>query len=275
MRLRIGDFFFLFLLFTGQVFDVTGRETFVYDLFCKLDLLFAGRKSEERARLAGRELAFDHELFHFIGEIRETEHIGDVGAAFADLGRHLLLRQPIMIHQLLIGFTLFDRVQVFALQILDQRHLCHGSVIIGRNDRRHCLEPCEVRRPQTALAGDELILKVAVLVTVAHRDRLDQSFFLDGSRQIFQRLKIKLAARLPGIGMDLGNIQLNDLARLIQCIFQKRAEPPSQFSLNHVSIPPGTASYTPLPPWTWAHRSGSAHRNSEPPIISRSLESLS
>ena len=180
-----------------------------------------------------------------------------------------------MIDQLLIGFTLFDRVQVFALQILDQRHLCHRSVIIGRNDRRHCLEPCEVRRPQTALAGDELILKVAVLVTIAHRDRLDQSFFLDGSRQIFQRLKIKLAARLPGIGMDLGNIQLNDLARLIQCIFQKRAEPPSQFSLNHVSIPPGTASYTPLLPWTWAHRSGSAHRNSEPPIISQSLESLS
>lgn len=137
-----------------------------------------------------------------------------------------------MIHQLLIGFTLFDRVQVFALQILDQRHLCHGSVIIGRNDRRHRLEPCEVRRPQTTLAGDELILKVAVLVTVTHRDRLDQSFFLDGSRQIFQRLKIKLAARLPGIGMDLGNIQLNDLARLIQCISRREPSPRPNFRLT-------------------------------------------
>ena len=94
VRLRIGDFFFLFLLFTGQVFDVTGRETFVYDLFRKPDLLFAGRKSEERARLAGRELAFDHELFHFIWEIRKTEHIGDVGAAFADSGSHLSCVSP-------------------------------------------------------------------------------------------------------------------------------------------------------------------------------------
>ena len=69
----------------------------------------------------------------------------------------VLLRQPELVDQLPEGERLFDRVQVFALEVLDEGKL--ELVAIGdlADDDRDPLEPGELRGAEPPLPGHDLI----------------------------------------------------------------------------------------------------------------------
>src|SRR5690606_34179691 len=75
----------------------------------------------------------------------------------ADGLRDLLVRQPELVGETVQRFGLLDRVQVFALQVLDQRDRERGLVVELANDDRDLLQAGAPRRVPAALAGDDLI----------------------------------------------------------------------------------------------------------------------
>ena len=108
----------------------------------------------------------------------------------------LLLRQPEVVVELVIRHRLFDRVEVLALDVLDERDL--QRVALGHHlfdDDRDGGQAGLLRGAEAALAGDEL-----VLVAGARDDeRLDDAVLADAARQLFDRRFVERLARLEGI----------------------------------------------------------------------------
>ncbi len=64
-----------------------------------------------------------------------------------------------------------DRVEILALEVLDQRELELVAVGELADDGRDALEPGRWRGPQPALAGDELV----AVDRLGHEDRLEDA----------------------------------------------------------------------------------------------------
>ena len=105
------------------------------------------------------------------------------------LGMAVIARQP------LIRLRLFDRVEILALDILDQRDLERFGIVELADDDRDFVKPCPLRCAPPSFAGDDLI---TVLIR-PHHDRLDQSPGGDRSRQFVQQRLVEMAARLFGM----------------------------------------------------------------------------
>jgi len=70
-----------------------------------------------------------------MGELKESQRVGDCRTAATDSLGHQLLGQTEIFHQLLVGRGLFERVEILAMQVLDQRMLEGGGVFDLPNDR--------------------------------------------------------------------------------------------------------------------------------------------
>ena len=93
---------------------------------------------------------------------------------------------------------LLDGVQVFALQIFDERQLQHRAVVRLAGDDGNLRQIQKLRRAPAAFAGDQF-KKTA---TLAHDERLDDALFADGIGQFAQRLVGEILARLERAGAD-------------------------------------------------------------------------
>ena len=79
--------------------------------------------------VADRKPAFAHAGLDRRRQLEQAQRVGHHGAALADLGRHFFLRELKLLDELRVALRLFDRVEVLALEILDQRQFEHGAVI--------------------------------------------------------------------------------------------------------------------------------------------------
>ena len=66
-----------------------------------------------------------------------------------------------------VGFGLFERRQILALQVFDQRDLEHFGIGERADDDRHLMQPDALRRAPAALAGDQLEGGIAPSATAA------------------------------------------------------------------------------------------------------------
>ena len=88
---------------------------------------------------------------------QQSQRVRDRAAVATDaLGKFLLCPAELS-EELFVGLSLFDRDQVFAEQVLDQRELKTLGVCRVANDRRDVLESGLARRTPAALARYELI----------------------------------------------------------------------------------------------------------------------
>ena len=78
-------------------------------------------------------------------------------AASADAQPDLLAGEPELLDERRAGARLLDRVEVLTRHVLDQCQLERLGVIARADERRDRVEPGELRRPQAALAGDQLV----------------------------------------------------------------------------------------------------------------------
>src|SRR4051794_14695466 len=108
------------------------------------------------------------------------------------------------VDELLIAFGLFKRVQVLALDILDQRELGRGRLVDLAHDRRNRMEPGTLGRPPATLASDDLI----VLTIGAKQNRLKHAPFGDRIGELIQGLFVEPNARLVRIGLDPRNLDV-------------------------------------------------------------------
>ncbi len=83
--------------------------------------LLRGRQREQRARVAHLDRAAQQVLLRRLRELRQAQQVGDRAARAADrLGRRFM-RQAEFIDQTMQAVGLLERVQIFALDVLDQR----------------------------------------------------------------------------------------------------------------------------------------------------------
>ena len=106
----------------------------------------------------------------------------------------LSLRHPFIIGKPLISLRFFHRIEVFALDVLDQRKRHHFPLIKLANQRRNLVQTRLLRCPPTAFTRDQL---VSTACQRPHDHRLDHPARSDRFRQLHQRLFVETAARLP------------------------------------------------------------------------------
>ncbi len=94
-------------------------------------------------------------------QLKEAQGVRDRDSAPADAVRELVVREPEVLDQLLVGTCLFERAQVLAVEVLDER-LLDGAELVGVADEGgDGREPGSLGRPPAALPRDQLVGAVA------------------------------------------------------------------------------------------------------------------
>src|SRR4051794_39096523 len=120
-----------------------------------------------------------------------------------DLG-DIFLRVAVAINELLVPLRFLDRVEVLALNILDQRQLGRCRFVYLAYDRRNAVQPRPLRRPPPALAGADL---EAVAVR-SQQDRLEDSALRNRIGALVDRLVAELDARLVRVWPEAADLNL-------------------------------------------------------------------
>ena len=150
------------------------------------------RPSDQRPGVAGAELARPHQVLHALGQLQQAQRVGEMAAALADDLGEVLLRVAVAVHQELVPLPFLDRVQVLALDVLDDGDLDRFLVGQRADDHRHVMQIGELRRAPAALAGDDLI---GVARRRPDHERLHQPALADRGRKLLElRLRRSCAA---------------------------------------------------------------------------------
>ena len=75
--------------------------------------------------MAAADLPFSHGILDRFRELQETQEIRDRRPVLPDFLRHFFLGVPAFVDQPLVGDGDLDRVEVFPLEVFDERQLEH------------------------------------------------------------------------------------------------------------------------------------------------------
>jgi hypothetical protein len=104
-----------------------------------------------------------------------------------------------LIEIILEAAGLFDRIEVFPLQVLHNRQLCHGAVVGIPNPGSNRPPPGYDGRSPSPLTADQL----KAIPNFAHQDRLQLFVLAETFGEGFNLFGSKLTPRLVGIRIDL------------------------------------------------------------------------
>jgi hypothetical protein len=91
------------------------------------------------------------------GQVQQAQQVAGGAARTAHGLRGLLVRELELVDQALQALRLFERVEVLALDVLDQRHHRGGFVGHLLDEHRHLVQPGQPGGAEAALAGDDLV----------------------------------------------------------------------------------------------------------------------
>ena len=157
------------------------------------------RQTEQCTGVAHLQVAMGQ---HGLDDFRQRDQAQQVGhghAGFTHCLGHLLLGQLEFLLQTLQGDGLFDRVEVFALDVLDQRHGDGGFIRYITHHRGDGFLAGLLARAPAAFTGDDL---KAAATDRAHDDRLHDALGLDRVGQFLQRLGVHVPAWLVFAALD-------------------------------------------------------------------------
>src|SRR5579875_1584012 len=126
------------------------------DLIHRRYLIFFARNADQWAGVPfGKMLRLiDKRFAHLRRKLQEAQRVCDSRAILADLFRNHLLRHAELLDQSLIGQRLFDRIEVGALNILDEgqlEHLLRGYFLDNHRHSRQAGQPCRSPAPLPAI----------------------------------------------------------------------------------------------------------------------------
>ena len=141
-------------------------------------------------------------------------------------------------NQTLHAVRLVDGVEVFALDVFDQRHRRHRVVGHFAHQHRHLVEPRHLRGAPAAFTGDNFM----AARDFTHQDRLHQPLCADGIGQFLQRLAVHLGARLVFAGHQLRHIHHAQVAlrrrRVVFAAQQRIEAAPESLEFGHYAVSP-------------------------------------
>ena len=131
-------------------------------------------------------------------QLEQSEGVGHGRAGSTDPRRDLVLAQPEVVDQLAIGVGGLERIEILALEVLDEGEL--ELIAIGElpHDGRDPLETGRLGGAKAALAGDELV----AIDRFGDEDRLEDAVLRDARGQRRQSLGIEALPGLMRVGLD-------------------------------------------------------------------------
>ncbi len=157
--------------------------------------------ADQRAGVAGGELAGPDQGLHALGQLQQPQRVGEMAAALADGVGDVLLGVAEALDQLVVAGRLLDRVEVLALHVLDHGEL--GDLLVGEvaHDDGHGVERRLLRRAPAPLAGDDLV--AAAVRVGAGDDRLHQALGAQRVGEIDELEVVEVLARVEAAGVQL------------------------------------------------------------------------
>ena len=149
--------------------------------------------------MAHLELAAFDEGGDLGSELQQAQQVRHGRARATHRVRRLLMRDAELADEALERARFFQRVEIFALDVFDERHRDGGFIGHAANDGRNGGEAGDLRGTPAAFAGDDFVaLRFAGRGAIdgAHHDGLDDALRLDGCRQFFERFLAHVDARL-------------------------------------------------------------------------------
>ena len=138
-------------------------------------------------------------------KLEQSQQVGDVAARLVNQLADLVLRVAVTLDQLPIAFGLLDRVQILALDILDQRQLGDRRFVDLAHDRRDRVEPRALRRAPAPLAGDDLVIRRRPAAGGSAGARPARAI---DCGELVEGVLVELHARLIGVGPDPRDLDL-------------------------------------------------------------------
>src|SRR6516225_2909328 len=162
-------------------------------------------QAEEGAGVAGTEHTRSDAPLYGRGEVEQPQGVSDVRAGAAYLARQLLVGGTEIVKELLVGGGLLERVELLAVQVLDQG-IPEQLIVLGLLDDGADLgHPGPLAGPPSTLAHDELIP-----AWPGRTDNywLQQADLPDRLRELVESLVVEGPPWLPGIRRDRGDVDL-------------------------------------------------------------------
>ena len=184
-----------------QLLRIAHRQAPCHNLTGKFRRVVFG---DQTARMPRAQPSIDDHLLHILRKGEQTQHIGDMAAAFGQGLAEFVLRMPKPVHQLAITQGLFNCIQIRSLNVLDDRNLKNLCVVKLPHQNRDFMQLCPLCRPPAPFTGDNLEER-RILRIRPYDQRLDDPFFCDGFAQFFQRVFGKMSPRLIRVRAHLLN----------------------------------------------------------------------
>ena len=115
-------------LLVRQRFGLADVEALLDDASCRRQRV---GHADQRAGVAGGELAGRDVGLHLGGQFRQPHHVGDMAAALADDLGDVFLAAFELLGQRMIALRLFQRVEVLALDVFDDGDFQRVAVATG------------------------------------------------------------------------------------------------------------------------------------------------
>ncbi len=151
---------------------------------------------QQRPGVAGREHAGCHPSLHGRRQPQQSDHVGDVGAGAPELPGEFLVGGAEVAQELLVGGRFLQRVELLAVQVLQQGVAQHGVVGGVSYDGGDLAEARELGRPPAPFAHDQL---VASGHDLADDDGLEQADLTQARGQLLQGVLVEVRPRLAGV----------------------------------------------------------------------------
>ncbi len=151
-----------------------------------------------------------HPPLHGRRQLQQAERVGDLRPGTPDPAGQLLLGAAEVLQQLVVRRSLFQGVQLAAVEVLEQR--VAQQVVVGclTDDGRDRRQPRDLGRAPAPLTHDQL---VATRTGRADHHGLEQPDLLDGVDQLGQRLLVEHGPGLARVGTDAGDVEIGEVGK--------------------------------------------------------------
>ena len=147
-------------------------------------------------------------LLRVVLQVKETECVGDRASVHAHTLCDLLVAQAELVDEPPKRLGLLHRVEVLALEVLDDGPLGKLTIIQVPHNGGHSVEPGQLRSPPATLTGNELV--TAGRIRPDH-NRLHQAVLSNGLSQTCQLVLIDGLSRLIGAGTNRVDPEVREL----------------------------------------------------------------
>src|SRR5437588_3290101 len=198
----------------GQLFDLTNGQGAAGGAMRVTQAQLLLGYSQQRTAVSRAELPFFDPVLNWLLQLEQANCVGHCCAVLASALSNLLLGHVKLIHQALESAGCFHGVQVFALDVFDERHLERELVGDLLHDGCYFGEAGSLGGTPAALPGYQLKLGA----DRPDNQRLNDAARLDGTCELVEALLVEFCARLVRTRLNQVNVNflrtaLHGLAR--------------------------------------------------------------